>query len=196
MQLVSLTTAVDIAAGNDVDLPAALPDIDEVVSAQIFRPASAVSVDDHPAADIAGGVADHAAADIAGGVADHEDSDVAASIADQTLDTQSAVGGAVTTDLGHDAVPQLETAGGANVSIAGCISTHGGSGTDLAHAAGADVAHAAGSDVAHTAVTANGNVAVTATKSDEDTVTLDVDFEAGDILYLTYTEIGANLKVS
>jgi len=196
MQQVNLTTGVLIAAGADVDLPTALPDIDNVVSAQIMRPASAVTVDDHAAADIAAGVADHAAADIAAGVADHEDSDVVATIDDQTLDTQSAVGGAVTNALGHDATPELETAAGANVSIAGCISSHAGSGTDLAHNAGAAVTHAAGAAVTHTVGGASAIVAVTATKSDEDTVTLDVDFEAGDILQLTYTEVGSELKVS
>lgn len=153
---IMFTTTSTITAGDDVDLPSWAPDIDEIVSASINRPASAVSI------------------------ADHADADVAAAIDDQTLDTQQALGGAVTNALGHDATPELETAAGANVSIAGAISTHAGSGTDVSHTS-------SGSDP---------TVAVTATKEDSDTVTLDVDFEAGDFLILNYLQVGSRLQAS
>mgnify|MGYP006278728823 CR=1 FL=1 len=129
---IRFTTASTISAGDDVDLPAAAPDIDEVISASIYRVGSAIS--------------------------------------DHTLDTQVAVGGAVTNALGHDATPELETAAGGNVNIAGCISAHDSEN--------------------------DPEVAVTATKSDADTVTLDVDFEAGDQLILNYVPVGARLQVT
>lgn len=153
---IMFTTASTISAGDDVDLPGWAPDIDEVVSASINRPASAVSIDDHA------------------------DADIVAAIDDQSLDTQVAVDGAVTNALGHDATPELETGAAANVSIDGCISTHAGSGTD----------------VSHTSSGADPTVAVTATKSDTDTVTLDVDFEQGDFLILNYIQVGTRLQVT
>lgn len=93
------------------------------------------------------------------------------SLSDHTLDTQVAVGGAVTNALGHDATPELETAAGANVSIAGAISAHSSSG-------------------------ANPIVAAVPTRVDEDTITLDVNTEDGDIVELAYVEVGQYLQVS
>ena len=129
---IRFTIASTITAGDDVDLPAAAPDIDEVISASIYRVGNA--------------------------------------IADHTLDTQVAVGGAVTNALGHDGTPELETAAGSNVNIAGCISAH-----DSAN---------------------DPEISVTATKSDVNTVTLDADFEAGDLLTLNYVPVGARLQVT
>ena len=89
------------------------------------------------------------------------------SIADHDIDTQVAVGGAVTNDLGHDgsSPAQLETAAGANVTIEGAVSAHSESGTDP-------------------------DVAATPTKVDARNFTLNVDTEDGDLVVLEYESIG------
>jgi hypothetical protein len=48
----------------------------------------------------------------------------------------------------------------------------------------------------HTITGADPVVSATPTKVNEDTITLDVDTQAGDILYLTYIPQGARLKVA
>lgn len=179
---ITFTNNTTITSGSDIDLPSNAPDIDQVVSAQIIRTRNSFDVDDHAGADIAAGVS----------VDDHATADIATSIDDQTLDTQVAVGGAVTNALGHDnsSPAQLETASGSNVNME-AISSHASS-TPLSHA------NSAGSAVAHATSAASGNpiISATATKVDIDTITLNIDFEAGDLLQLTYLEVGTRVQVS
>ena len=219
--------------GFNVTLPAGAPRIDLVSSAEIERLASAFA--DHPQADIVNALAVHTDADIvaallahpqadivdalldhtpgsiAGALAVHTGAAIAGALANHTLDTQVAVGAPVTNNLGHSAVPQLETAAGANVVIAGCISAHAGAGVDPAHANGAaPVAHADGANpVAHVAggapvihavggaavahVAATLAVAAVPIKVDRDTFTLNAALLVGDLLRLSYIEEGSRM---
>ena len=111
------------------------------------------------------------------------DGEIAAgAIPAHTLDTQVAVGGAVTNALGHDATPELETAADANVSIAGAISAH-------------DAA-----SVTFDAPGANPVVEIDAadiTLIDQDSFSLDAQaVENGELLIVYYIEVGAVPRVA
>ena len=209
-------TGADIAAGNDIDLPSGAAYIDEIVSAQLMRTRAGLaiadhgaadivaSVDDHPQAEVATALADHGAADIVASVDDHEQVEVVDALADHTLDTQQALDGAVTNALGHDATPELETAAAANVEIAGAISDHAAGVNPVSHSETAvDVGHAAGADavshsetavdVDHTVAGSDNVVVTTATKVDGNTIELDEDFEEGDLLLVSYVQLGSRL---
>jgi len=222
-----------IGKGLDVNIPAWAPNIDLVSSAEIERLPSAVAAHatatvasalaphlqgdivaalaDHLDAAIVAALAVHTDADIVAALADHTMAEIAATLAAHTLQTDIAMGGAVTNQLGHSAVPQLETAAGANVNIPDVINVHGGSGTDLTHGptavgvahavggapvahggSGTDVVHADGaSPLAHTG--ADPVVAAVPTKVDRDTISLSVALLVGDILSLSYIEEGTRV---
>lgn len=196
--VITMTTDAQIVSGNDIDLPSSAPEIDQIIAAEIIRTRSAFSISDHDADDIVDALDDHAQADIIVAIDDHAQADIAGSLDDHSLDTQVAVDGAVTNTLGHDATPELETSSNANVSIAGAISTHGAGAAAVTHGAGAAaVAHAASAtDVDHTLAGSDPIVSVTATKVDEDTITLDQDFDPGDLLIISYIQVGGRLQIT
>lgn len=223
-------------AAASINIPSYAPYMSSVVSAEILRSTSGVTIDnatvtDHPAADIAAGVADHsqanviaaladhAAADVAAGVADHSQANIVAAIADHAvhqhdITTVAAAGGGAAMTEPAIAGP-LETAGAgqtntnavdanaaAQAHAAGAAAVAHAAGVAVAHAAGAaPVAHAAGVAVTHAAHThaltgASQVVAAVPTLVDNNTITLDVATNLGDLLRLTYLEEGGVLKVS
>jgi hypothetical protein len=114
--------------------------------------------------------------------------DIAAALENQLLETEVAVGGAVTETLGHDAAgppAQLETSAAANTTIGG-IQAHVGSGVDA--------------PVAMEAPGANPVITIPAaeiTVIDEDSFSLDLqDVENGELLVVRYLQIGVVPRVA
>jgi hypothetical protein len=177
---------------------------------------------DHPAADIAAGVANHTGAQWITAVADHAPADVVACITDHAVHAHDLVAGAVavveaigSTGAGVavivSATGQTIVGGGVTgIQDNAAAQAHAATGAVIAHAVGVAVPHAAGAAVTHAAgagVLAHGNgaavthtggnpvVAATATKITDSTFSLNVNTQAGDMLVLTYLEVGARVGV-
>ncbi len=168
-----------IVAGNNVTIPTTAPDIDEVVAAEITRLPLGLC-----------GLADHLEANILATLGDHPEADVAATLGAHTLTPDATL--ATTNALGEDGAGALETAAVGAVGMPTCINAHAGSGVpnDLAHAVSGvpnDVAHGAGTDPVAAAVP---------TRVDTRTLTLDVNTLLGDLLTLSYLEVGERVLVS
>ena len=116
-----------------------------------------------------------------------------AALGGHTLLPDTAIGGPVTNALGEDGAGALETAAAAAVGMPTCIDAHAVSGVpnDLAHAVSGvpnDVVHGAGADP----VVPVPTVAKLTTR----TFTLDVATLVGDLLTVTYLEVGERVLVS
>ncbi|KKM84637.1 hypothetical protein LCGC14_1297100 [marine sediment metagenome] len=183
-----------------------------------------VCFDNHTQAQVIAGFADHAMADVALGVGNHTQAQVVATILDHPdlahdlLVAIAAVGeafgasGAGATDLSSatgQTIPGDSAAGGVQNNAA---QAHVGSTTDLAHVAGANVDHAVGvavvhggggGDLAHVvgAALAHGAaadpvVAAVPTRLSATTLSLNVNTVLGDLLVLTYQEVGEVVRAS
>lgn len=168
-----------VVAGVNITIPTSEPDIDAVVAAEITRLPLGLC-----------GLADHLEAAILATLGDHPEAQVAAALGNHTLLPDTP--GAVTNALGEDGLGALETAAGAAVGMPTCIDAHAGSGvpSDLAHAASGvpnDVAHGAGTDPVVAAVPTLATVRI---------ITLDVNTLLGDMLTLSYLEVGERVLAS
>lgn len=166
-----------IVAGNNVTIPTTAPDIDAVVAAEIERLPSALG--------------DHPEADIVAALGDHPEADAAAALGGHTLTPDAALGAPVTNALGEDGAGALETAAVAAVGMPTCIDAHAASGVpnDLAHAVSGvpnDVVHAGADPV----------VAAVPTLVSARIITLDVNTLVGDMLTLSYLEVGERILAS
>lgn len=175
-----------ILAGVAINLPSAAPKIDAITSAYILRPTSQIAISDHAAAAVIAAIDDHAAVDVIASIDDHP-----VHGHNITMVVAAGGGGAVTAP----AIPgPLESAGGAAtmtgaVDALAAAQAHAATATAVAHAASATA-------VAHTLTGASPVVAAVATKSDEDTITLNVPTVAGDLLVLSYIVRGARLAAA
>ncbi len=166
-----------IVAGVNITIPTTAPDIDGVVAAEIER--------------LPGALADHPEADVVAALGAHPEADAAAALGVHTLLPDTAVGGVVTNALGEDGAGALETAAAVAVGMPTCIDAHAASGVpnDLAHAASGvpnDVVHAGGDPI----------VAAVPTRVSTRIITLDVNTLVGDLLTLSYLEVGERVLVS
>jgi len=162
-----------IATPAAITIPADSPDIDAVVSAQIVRLPAGMTIPDHAQVAIVAALADH------GGHA-HD------------LLVLAGGGGAPAEAFGASGagVADLESVTGQ--TIAGANPATGGiTGVGaMAHAAGgAAVAHGAG-------VGASPVVAAVPTRLTTRTISLDVNTVLGDLLTLSYREVGERVLVS
>ena len=152
-----------------ITIPADMPDIDAVVSAQIVRLPAGLTVPTHPQADVVAALASHAvhAHDLVFGAA-------------QASAVTSAVGG-----------PPGALGAAAAATVAG------GGATGVQNLAAAQ-AHADGAaPVAHGAnVGASPVVAAVPTMLTTRTLSLDVNTALGDLLTLAYREVGERVLVS
>lgn len=155
-----------VAPGTNIDLPSGSPPIGRVVSATITRLRSGFAIPDHAQAAVVAALASHAAHSHALAIVGGQ----AAGVAIQFIpDTDAGV-------VGKTTATTRTLPGPANSGIQDAAA--------MAHAAGA-------TPVAHAPTAASPTVSATPTRVDEDTITLSVATEAGDVLALTYEEVGA-----
>lgn len=160
-----------IATPAAITIPADSPDIDAVVSAQIVRLPAGMAIPDHAQAAIVAALADHA-------VHNHN-LDLTANIVDGagTRVQATSPGG----PLGYP---------GGGVTVPGGVGGVLNNAAAQAHAAGgAAVAHGAG-------VGASPVVAAVPTRLTTRTISLDVNTVLGDLLTLSYREVGERVLVS
>jgi hypothetical protein len=162
-----------IATPGAITLPADAPDIDAVVSAQIIRVGNALAIPDHTPASVVAAIANHA-------VHAHD-------LVSQGL------GGAVANALGLPA--------GLNVlNDAGAAALHtvpGAGATGVQNNAAAQAHAATAVAVAHGAVIpANPVVAAVPTKVTGRTFSLDVNTLLGDLLTISFREMGERVATS
>ncbi|MBA7704300.1 hypothetical protein ES703_113103 [subsurface metagenome] len=178
MQIVHYIPGAVGAGAPGHTLPLTAPDIDVLIDAEITRLPTAL--------------ADHPELDIVNTLLAHPEAQVPAALGVHTLTPDTAIGGPITNALGEDGAGALETAAAAAVGMPTCIDAHAVSGVpnDLAHAVSGvpnDVVHAGGNPV----------VAVpNAIKLTTRTFTLDVATLVGDLLTVTYLEVGERVAVS
>ncbi|MBA7708017.1 hypothetical protein ES703_116904 [subsurface metagenome] len=168
-------------------LPAAAPDIDEVVAAEITRvPVGMGSLTDHTQAEVVDAILDHSQAVIVAAVLEHP-----VHQHDITMVGPAGGGGAVTAP----AIPgSIEEAGGGAV-MTGAVDNLG---AVQDHLDGVNpVGHAVGANPVPHGVAADPIVAVpTVIRITARTFTLDVATLAGDLLTLAYLEVGERVLVS
>ena len=156
-----------------ITIPTESPDIDAVVSAQIVRLPSGLTIPNHAQADIVAAIADHAV---------HAHDFISTGIG-------GAVANAMGLPAGLDAINDAGAAGAHTVPGAGASGVQNNAAAQ-AHAAGATaVAHGAN-------VGANPVVAAAPTKLTTRTISLDVNTVLGDLLILRYREVGERVLVA
>ena len=175
-----------IVTPNAITLPTTAPDIDAVVTAEITRvPVGMCNLAAHGQADIIAAIDDHQQADVVDALADHgvHQHDITSVVA-------AGGGGALTDPL----IPgPLESVGGGQVNAGavdniGAAQAHADGTTPPPHAAGVNpVAHGAGADPI---------VAAVPTRLTTRTFSLDVSTLAGDLVTLSYQEVGERVLVS
>ena len=180
-----------IVTPNAITLPTTAPDIDAVVGAEITRvPVGMCNLVAHTQAQVVDGIAVHAQVDIVDALADHP-------VHSHDLDSLGT-GIAPTQPYGLDAVPVLEDAGAAALhTVVAAAATgvqdnaaqaHGDGTTPPPHTAGANpLVHGAGADPI---------VAAVPTRLTTRTFRLDVNTLAGDLVILSYLEVGERVLVS
>ena len=194
-----------IVSPNPITIPTTAPDIDAVVAAEITRLPSALA--DHDPADVLAAIDAHAAAAIAAAIDDHPQADVVAALLDHPVHPHDLAVGAAAV-----AVPAGASAGGNDiVDGAGQVIPGGGvtgvqdNAAAQAHAPGAAaVPHVATAvPAAHAATVvavahAGGNpvVAAVPTKLTTRTISLNVNTLVGDLLTLSYIEVGERILAS
>jgi len=183
----------------------------------------ALGVTEHLPAAVIAALTTHLTADVAAAVDDHTDAQVVDAILNhpvhshplliqavvsgedfgasgvgsndiQSATGQTVVGGGGTGGVQDNAAVQAHADGANPLVHAGTALAHVVSATDVAHVAGAAMVHGNGVAVAHTG--ASPVVGANALKVDADTITLDVNLNAGDLLTLVYTEVGHLISVS
>jgi len=183
----------------------------------------ALGVTQHLPAAVIAALTTHLAADVAAAVVLHTDDAVVDAILDHPVhshplliqavvsgedfgasgvgsnDIQSATGQTIvgaggTGGVQNNAAVQAHAVGANPLVHTATPLAHVVSATDVAHVAGNPMVHGNGIAVPH--LGASPVVGANATKVDADTVTLDVNLNAGDLLTLVYTEVGHLISVS
>lgn len=179
-----------VATPNPITLPAGSPDIDDVVSAEIWRVTIALGLDNHTQAQIVAALAAHPEAAIVGALAAHV-------VHNHQLDLTDAQADDPATRVQSTPLPApiLGYPGG-GVTVAGGA---GGVLDNLVaqgHAPGATaVAHADGANPVPHGGSADPVVAAVPLKLSERTFRLNVSTQDWDILTLVYLERGVRLHV-
>lgn len=167
---------------------------------------------DHPLAAVAAGVGNHTQAQVVAAILDHpvhaHDLLVAIAVVAEAFgasgvgvtDLESVLGqtipGAVATGgVQNNAAVQAHQAGGAAVAHVAGVNVDHVAGANVAHVGVAVLAHVAGAALAHGAA-ANPIVAAVPTAISTRTFSLDVNTLVGDLLSLSYIELGERVLVS